>query len=81
MGVLATRLFGSVGSAGGHKSMARAQIPLENLGQEHPQQFIWERLQQCKIISKTKNPKPADEDLELKEEELIVSDRHSPEGG
>jgi nanoRNase/pAp phosphatase (c-di-AMP/oligoRNAs hydrolase) len=80
MGVLATRLFGSVGSAGGHKSMARAQIPLENLDQEHPQQFIWERLQQCKIISKSKSPKPADEDLELKEEELVVSDRQNPEG-
>ncbi|MFO7876593.1 MAG: DHH family phosphoesterase [Desulfovermiculus sp.] len=80
MGSLATRLFGNVGSAGGHKSMARAQIPLDNLGQEHPQQFIWERLQQCKIISKSKNGKFADEDLELKEEELIVSDRHNPEG-
>ena len=79
MGDLATRLFGSVGSAGGHKSMARAQIPLEKLDQEHPQQFIWERLQQCKIISKNKNCTPMDEDLELKEEELVVSGRHAPE--
>lgn len=30
-GKLASRLFGEVGSAGGHKSMARAEIPLENI--------------------------------------------------
>ena len=30
-GKLASRLFGKMGSAGGHKSMARAEIPLENI--------------------------------------------------
>lgn len=33
-GKLASRLFGTMGSAGGHKSMARAEIPMENLRQE-----------------------------------------------
>jgi len=30
-GFVATRAFGSIGSAGGHKGMARAEIPMENL--------------------------------------------------
>jgi nanoRNase/pAp phosphatase (c-di-AMP/oligoRNAs hydrolase) len=44
MGKFAKRLFGDVGSAGGHKSMARAEIPMEKLGCNHASQFIWERL-------------------------------------
>lgn len=51
MGVLAKELFGDYGKAGGRQSMARAEIPLENLQDEHPQQFIWERLRSCKIIN------------------------------
>jgi nanoRNase/pAp phosphatase (c-di-AMP/oligoRNAs hydrolase) len=31
-GKLASKMFGQVGSAGGHKSMARAEIPLEQIG-------------------------------------------------
>ncbi len=52
MGRLASNLFGDLGSAGGHKSMARAEIPLESLQDEHPQEVIWKRLQKAKIISK-----------------------------
>lgn len=44
MGKFAKRLFGDVGSAGGHKSMARAEIPIENLGGVHASQFVWDRL-------------------------------------
>ena len=44
MGKFAQSLFGDVGSAGGHRSMARAEIPLEKLGNQHAQQFILERL-------------------------------------
>lgn len=33
-GKLANRLFGEAGSAGGHRSMARAEIPLENIRDE-----------------------------------------------
>ncbi len=33
-GKLASRLFGTMGSAGGHKSMARAEIPMEKLRQD-----------------------------------------------
>jgi nanoRNase/pAp phosphatase (c-di-AMP/oligoRNAs hydrolase) len=43
MGEMAQQLFGDTGSAGGHKAMARAEIPLENIDDQHPQQFIWER--------------------------------------
>lgn len=44
IGKFAQRLFGDVGSAGGHRSMARAEIPIENLGGQHASQFIWDRL-------------------------------------
>lgn len=54
MGNLASRLFGDVGSAGGHKSMARAEVPLSYLQNEHPQKFIWERLQKQKLIQRSK---------------------------
>jgi len=33
-GKLATRIFGSVGSAGGHKEAARAEVPMKNLAPE-----------------------------------------------
>lgn len=52
MGQLANRLFGELGSAGGHKSMARAEIPLVDLQDEHPQELLWKQLQQAKIIPK-----------------------------
>lgn len=44
MGKFAQNLFGDLGSAGGHRSMARAEIPLEKIGNQHAQQFILERL-------------------------------------
>lgn len=44
MGKFAARLFGDVGSAGGHKTMARAEIPMEKLNGQHASQFVWERL-------------------------------------
>ncbi|MFO7717270.1 MAG: DHH family phosphoesterase [Desulfohalobium sp.] len=57
MGKMAQQLFNDVGSAGGHKSMARAEVPMKNLGEHHPQQFIWERLENCKKSPKnSKSP-------------------------
>ena len=50
MGRLAQAAFGELGSAGGHKNMARAEIPLENLDQKlkgHPEavaRFVLRRL-------------------------------------
>lgn len=44
MGKFAKRIFGDLGSAGGHKSMARAEIPMENLGSQPASQFVWDRL-------------------------------------
>lgn len=52
MGNLAQRLFGDFGYAGGHKSMARAEIPLERLGTVHPQQFIWEQFQKSRLVKR-----------------------------
>jgi len=54
MGKMASRLFGDDGSAGGHKSMARAEVPIKNLNQRHPQEYIWERLHKCKIVNRSK---------------------------
>jgi len=68
MGSVAAKLFVDVGSAGGHKAMARAEIPLSRLNQDHPQQFIWERLKKSRLVSRTE-PKP-DLDLNVKEEEF-----------
>jgi nanoRNase/pAp phosphatase (c-di-AMP/oligoRNAs hydrolase) len=34
-GKLATRIFGAIGSAGGHKEAARAEVPLKNLAPEY----------------------------------------------
>ena len=44
MGKFAKRLFEDVGSAGGHKSMARAEIPIEKLEGLSASQFVWDRL-------------------------------------
>lgn len=50
VGVMAARAFGEFGSAGGHKNMARAEIPLKNLdpktrsGPGAVKRFIWRRL-------------------------------------
>lgn len=54
MGKFAKRLFGDVGSAGGHKSMARAEIPMDKLGSQHASQFVWERLHQSAEVKKKK---------------------------
>lgn len=69
IGQLAGNLFGDLGSAGGKKAMARAEIPLANLHNEHPQQIIWERLQNCKLAQK-KIAKPVAEENDRPEEEF-----------
>lgn len=44
MGQTASSLFGDMGSAGGHATMARAEIPLEKIGDQDPEEFIRQRL-------------------------------------
>lgn len=44
MGRFATRVFGDIGSAGGHKTMARAEFPLETAENKDPELYIWQRL-------------------------------------
>jgi len=51
MGKIANKLFKDVGSAGGHATMARAEIPLENIGEHDPEEFVWERLRSCKRVN------------------------------
>lgn len=69
IGKLAENLFSDLGSAGGKKAMGRAEIPLANLREEHPQQIIWERLQNCKLALKKSAKLLAEED-EASEEEF-----------
>jgi nanoRNase/pAp phosphatase (c-di-AMP/oligoRNAs hydrolase) len=56
MGRLAQRLFGDLGSAGGHKAMARAEIPMDRIAYDHPQEYIWERLRKNKLADKVPVP-------------------------
>ena len=44
VGRFASQVFGAMGSAGGHKSMARAEIPLSAAGGEDVELFIWHTL-------------------------------------
>lgn len=44
VGAYASQVFGSIGSAGGHKAMARAEFPREAVGSEDVEMFVWQRL-------------------------------------
>lgn len=44
MGRKAKTWFEDVGSAGGHKMAARAEIPLQRLDGQDPEEFLWRRL-------------------------------------
>ncbi|MGE4551686.1 MAG: bifunctional oligoribonuclease/PAP phosphatase NrnA [Desulfovibrionaceae bacterium] len=44
MGKYAASLFGDLGTAGGHRNAARAEIPLENLKGEDPELFLFRKL-------------------------------------
>jgi nanoRNase/pAp phosphatase (c-di-AMP/oligoRNAs hydrolase) len=45
MGKAAVRLFGDLGSAGGHKALARAEFPAAAAEGENLESFIWNRIQ------------------------------------
>ncbi|MFO7816127.1 MAG: DHH family phosphoesterase [Thermodesulfobacteriota bacterium] len=57
VGKMSEKLFADYGTAGGHKSMARAEINLEKLGKQHAQQFILQRLGERKKRSVKKTGK------------------------
>ena len=44
MGKFAQQLFSEIGSAGGHRGAARAEIPIENIGEEDPEIFMLKKL-------------------------------------
>ncbi len=44
MGVLASSNFGEVGSAGGHKNMARAEVPLQAIGDVKAGEYVFDKL-------------------------------------
>ncbi len=61
VGKFAISLFGDIGSAGGHKTMARAEIPLSLLEGQRAQNFVWDRLGRYKKRNqKQKNGLPKD---------------------
>ena len=45
-GSIAKRLFGDYGSAGGHKTMARAEFPLSVCADRDPEIFLWQHFKQ-----------------------------------
>ncbi|MFW6324728.1 MAG: DHH family phosphoesterase [Desulfovibrionales bacterium] len=62
MGKLAEAIFGDIGTAGGHKAMARAELPVSKLKGRFPGDFIWDRLRKhkCSLPGKTQNTGKAD---------------------
>jgi len=48
MGKFSARILAGVGSAGGHKTMARGEAPLSAIGDQDPELFLFERLQKDK---------------------------------
>jgi nanoRNase/pAp phosphatase (c-di-AMP/oligoRNAs hydrolase) len=59
LGALAARSFGDLGSAGGHKVMARAEIPAASSGTEDHGEFIRKRLTGHKTGAVKRTPPPA----------------------
>jgi nanoRNase/pAp phosphatase (c-di-AMP/oligoRNAs hydrolase) len=57
MGRFATRLFGKIGTAGGHKSMARAEFPVEAAGGQELEAFLWNKLHISKPGRQAGRPK------------------------
>lgn len=59
VGRYATMLFGQIGSAGGHKAMARAEFPVEAMQGTDPELFIWQRLTAKHHGKNAPTPEPA----------------------
>jgi len=57
LGSMAHCQFGDLGSGGGHKAMARAEVPLRALEGKDVEMFVLKRL-----VSKKKKPRPAPEE-------------------
>lgn len=53
VGKVAAAHFGDIGSAGGHRTMARAEIDMAKLAGQDPEEFFWKRLTGKRL------PKPA----------------------
>lgn len=54
MGRMASQMIGDLGPAGGHRQMARAELPLNRIENTHPQQFILQRLSDINIRKKSR---------------------------
>lgn len=48
MGKLASFLFGDIGPAGGHETMARAELPLDKIDEENYELFLLKRIEESK---------------------------------
>ena len=62
MGKFAARCFGDVGSAGGHKGAARAEIPVAAVGDVSAESFIWKRLHTKKARAKKNGASKPDQE-------------------
>jgi nanoRNase/pAp phosphatase (c-di-AMP/oligoRNAs hydrolase) len=68
MGKLSSQMFGNIGTAGGHKQMARAEISLDKIENIHPQQFILQRLSEINLRKRQKITKSAGNDVKALKE-------------
>lgn len=56
MGIMASKMFGDVGSAGGHRGAARAEIDLARFGDKPIEEALYKRLTGNKLPTKEKCP-------------------------
>lgn len=78
VGRYASQVFGELGSAGGHKAMARAEIPVAIAEGKDPELFVWQRLS----IRPKRKAKPKETEQEgsaPKQEEASSKKENLPE--
>jgi len=71
VGKYAAQIFGEIGSAGGHKSMARAEIPLAALKGKEPELFVWQKM----ACSKKRRPSATKKAATMEKEQEALGAR------
>lgn len=78
VGSYAAQVFGGIGSAGGHKGMARAEFPLAAAEGHELEMFIWKRFavpkKSRKAPRKKRKPEGAPQNEALDSESLVVDE-------
>ena len=84
VGRFAIQVFSDIGSAGGHKDMARAEFLLEAAGDTDLELFIWQRLKRPVRLGKTKQmektPQVLKEGQGFKEQQVLKGGQDGSQG-